>query len=254
MAGRLKRKSAWSAILLLLCFSARVPVAVAGEIQVAAAASLKEAIGDLSRLYLTRHRGLRVVTNFGGSGTIAKQIENGAPADIFISASSEWTEYLQKRKLLEPGSLRPLAYNTLVFAGSGSTKAASMHDLPKLERIAMGSPKSVPAGEYAAEAIRKAGLEKQMEKRVVFSRDVRESLMYAERGDVDGAFVYRTDALQGRKTRILFEVPAGLHSRIVYPMGLTATGAGKKEAAEFFRFLESDEAKGVLSRYGFAVR
>jgi molybdate transport system substrate-binding protein len=129
-----------------------------------------------------------------------------------------------------------------------------MQDLIKLERIAIGSPKSVPAGEYATEAFKKSGIEKQLEKKLVMAKDVRECLMYAERGEVDGAFVYKTDALQAKQARILFTVPQELYPRVTYPMALTVAGAKNKDAGAFFAYLHGDEAKAVLAKYGFAAR
>jgi molybdate transport system substrate-binding protein len=129
-----------------------------------------------------------------------------------------------------------------------------MNDLLKLERIAIGSPKSVPAGEYATEAIKKTGLNKQLEKKLVMAKDVRECLMYAERDEVDGAFVYKTDALQSKKVKILFTVPQELYARVTYPMALTVTGAKNKDVAAFFAFLHTDEAKTLLTKYGFTAR
>jgi molybdate transport system substrate-binding protein len=225
----------------------------AGEVNLAVAASLKDVINELTDVFAGTHQGLKFLKNYGGSGALAKQIENGAPADIFISANLEWMEYLKNSKLVDTGSISTFAYNTLVFAGAAG-KASSMRDLLKLERIAIGSPKSVPAGEYAMEALRKAGIEKQLEKKLVMARDVRECLMYAERGEVDGAFVYRTDALQAKQARILFTVPRELYSRVTYPMGLTAAGTKNGEARAFYRFLQSEEAGTVLRKYGFDVR
>jgi molybdate transport system substrate-binding protein len=104
------------------------------------------------------------------------------------------------------------------------------------------------------EALRKAGIDKQLEKKLVMAKDVRECLMYAERGEVDGAFVYRTDALQAKQARILFTVPRELYTRVTYPMGLTAAGVKKGEVRNFYRFLQSEEARTVLRKYGFDVR
>jgi molybdate transport system substrate-binding protein len=129
-----------------------------------------------------------------------------------------------------------------------------MQGLIKLDRIAIGSPKSVPAGEYATEAFKKAGIDRQLEKKLVMARDVRECLMYAERGEVDGAFVYKTDALLAKQAKILFTVPQELYPRVMYPMALTTTGAKNRDAAAFFAFLRSDEAKSVLGKFGFATR
>jgi molybdate transport system substrate-binding protein len=129
-----------------------------------------------------------------------------------------------------------------------------MQDLIKLERIAIGSPKSVPAGEYATEALKKSGLDKQLDKKLVMAKDVRECLMYAERGEVDGAFVYKTDALLAKQTKILFTVPQELYPRVTYPMALTVAGAKNKDAAAFFTYLRSDDATTVLSKYGFTTK
>lgn len=238
-------------IVLFLAFAVR---ANAGELSFSAAASLKEAMNELAAGYTKKNPRVVFRKNYGASGALAKQIENGAPVDLFISANLEWVDYLKERRLLDPATIEPFAGNALVFAGTAGIKAAGMQDLVKLDRIAIGSPKSVPAGEYAMEAIKKSGIGKQMEKKLVMAKDVREALMYAERGEVDGAFVYRTDALLARQTRILFTVPSALHAPVVYPMGLTATGAKKEEAWAFFRFLRSGEAKKVLEKYGFAVK
>lgn len=238
-------------VLLLVLFTAAP--ALAGEVHISAAASLKEAINELSESFCRKHPGVRIVRNYGGSGALAKQIENGAPADIFISANVEWMDYLKNRKLLDSGSVGTFTFNTLVFAGMPG-KAASLQELQKLNRIAVGSPRSVPAGEYAMEALKRGGVAKQLEKKLVMAKDVRDCLMYAERGEVDGAFVYRTDALQAKESRILFTVPQELYPRVVYPIALTIAGAKNRDAVALLSFLHGAEAKGVLSRYGFVSR
>lgn len=241
-------------LLLLVFLTFSCQLASAGEITLFAAASLKEAVNELSVGFARNHPAVRVVKNYGGSGSLAKQLENGAPAHLFISASVQWTDYLVQKRLLSAGSVADFTYNTLVFAGPADRKVSSLKDLLKLERIAIGSPKSVPAGEYAMEAFKRAGLERQFAKKLVMAKDVRECLMYAERGEVDGALVYRTDALLARKVKIHFTVPQQLHARVVYPVALTATGAGNREAQAFYRYLLSGEAKAVLARHGFAAR
>ncbi|MCM0082440.1 molybdate ABC transporter substrate-binding protein [Geomonas sp. Red32] len=237
-------------VMVLLALLAASP-AMAAEVNLSVAASLKEVVNDLCDRFAKRHPDVRFLKNYGGSGQLARQIESGAPGDIFISANVEWMEYLKGKKLVDAGSIGIFTHNTLVFAGT-SGKASSLRDLVKLERIAIGSPKSVPAGEYAMEALTRAGVAKQVEKKLVMTKDVRECLMYADRGEVDGGFVYRTDALQAKKARILFTVPANLHDRIVYPLALTVTGARNPEAAAFLSFLKGAEAKKVLEKYGFS--
>lgn len=237
-------------VVCLLLLAAPV---FAGEVSLSVAASLKEVINQLSDAYAKNNPEVKFLKNYGASGALAKQIENGAPADIFISANLEWMEYLKNKKLADAASISTFTYNTLVFAGT-TAKASSLQDLTRLERIAIGSPKSVPAGEYALEALKKAGLDKQLEKKLVMAKDVRECLMYAERGEVDGTFVYRTDALQAKHAKILFMVPQKLYPRVTYPMSLTVSGAKNRDAAGFLHFLQGSAAKPVLTKFGFDVK
>lgn len=238
-------------LLFVILFSVEAPAA---EVNLSIAASLKDVINELSDGFARKRPGVKILKNYGGSGALAKQIANGAPADIFISANLEWMDYLKDRKLVEMSSIGTFTYNSLVFAGPADKKVTGMRDLAKLERIAIGSPKSVPAGEYAMEAMKKAGIDKQLDKKLVMAKDVRDCLMYAERGEVDGSFVYRTDALQARQSKVLFTVPRELYSRVVYPMALTTAGAKNRDAEAFFRYLQSDEARAVLRKFGFALQ
>ncbi len=246
-------KNAFKMVPIVLCLLLLATPVFAGDVNLSIAASLKEVINELSDSFARRNPSVKFVKNYGASGALVKQIENGAPSDVFISANVEWMDYLKNKKLADAASIGVFTYNTLVFAGTPG-KAATMQDIIKLERIAIGSPKSVPAGEYAMEAFKKAGLDKQLEKKLVMAKDVRECLMYAERGEVDGAFVYRTDALQAKQAKILFSVPQNLYPRVTYPMSLTVNGTKNKAASAFFAYLHSDDAKAVLTKYGFSSR
>ena len=248
------RKVGTKLFLALLLIGFLTTTALAGEVNLSIAASLKDVINELADNFARQNADIKILKNYGGSGALAKQIENGAPADIFISANIEWMEYLQNRKLMHSASIGIFTYNALVFVGTADKKVSGLQDLPKLEKIAIGSPKSVPAGEYAMEALRKAGVEKQLEQKLVMAKDVRECLMYAERGEVDGAFVYKTDALQAKQAKILFTVPEDLYPRVIYPMGLTLTGGRNKDAEAFYRYLQSGYAKAVLDKFGFAQK
>lgn len=239
------------AMVIALCTAKTVK---AGEVNLSAAASLKDVLYELINNYAGKNPGSSFVRSFGGSGTLAKQIENGGRADIFISASPEWTVYLQGKKLLNNPGNTVLAYNSLVYVGQPGGKTASMKDLAGADRIAIGSPKSVPAGEYAMEALRRAGVARQLEKKLIMARDVRECLMYAERGEVDGAFVYRTDAMSAKRVTIRFTVPRELYPRVTYQMGLTPSGARNREAVDFFTYLQGSGARTVLVKYGFDVK
>jgi molybdate transport system substrate-binding protein len=228
--------------------------ALATQLNVSAAASLKEAINEIAEKYVASHAGTTVIRNFGASGALAGQIENGAPADIFISASTEWIDYLSNKKLLDTASRKDFAYNALVFAGTTTKKVGGMNDLVKLDRIAIGSPKSVPAGDYAMESMKNARVDQKLTAKLVMAKDVRECLTYAEMGEVDGAFVYRTDAMQAKKAKILFVVPEKLHSRVVYPMALTVSGAANADAKAFFAWIQRGDAKSILKKYGFILK
>ncbi|MEI8185310.1 MAG: molybdate ABC transporter substrate-binding protein [Chlorobiaceae bacterium] len=242
--------------ITVLCFALFMlaTTATAGELNLSVAASLKEVINELTASYTAKHPGTVFLKNFGPSGTLAGQIENGGPADLFISANTEWVDYLNSKKLVDASSIKTFTYNSLVFAGTTSKKVTSIKDLTKLDKIAIGSPKSVPAGDYAMVAMTKAGVASQLAGKLVMAKDVRECLMYAELGEVDGAFVYKTDALQAQKSRLLFTVPQELYPRVVYPMAITNKGAKNDEVKAFHAFLQGDEAKSVLGKFGFALK
>lgn len=241
--------------LLLSLFALwTVSIAVAGEIRLSVAASLADAMNEICADYAKLRPETNCLANFGASGTLAKQIAAGAPADLFISANEQWMDYLFAEKRLAAETVKPLAVNRLVFVGPKG-RASSLAGLANLRRIAIGSPKSVPAGQYAEEAMKKAGVYEQLAAKgsLVMTQDVRQALVYAERGEVDGAFVYRTDARMARQAVILFEVPKVYHSPITYPMALTISGHAHPEAQAFFSYLQSAEAGKVLTKFGFVL-
>jgi len=229
--------------------------AMAIDINMCVAASLKEGVTEISDAFAKKNPGVLFRSNFGASGALAKQIENGAPADLFFSANVEWMDYLKAKKFMDEKNIAIFAYNVLVFVGKPGLKVSGLNDLAKLEKIAIGSPSSVPAGEYAIGALKKAGLDKELEGKLVMAKDVRACLMYADRGEVDGAFVYKTDAEEMATTaKVLFVVPQDLYPRVTYPVGVTASGSKTPKAVAFFKFLQSDEAREILAKHGFAVR
>ncbi|MEN8258445.1 MAG: molybdate ABC transporter substrate-binding protein [Thermodesulfobacteriota bacterium] len=241
------------AIMLLLALLLVPLPALSAEVRLSAAASMNDAVKELVRSFTKENPDITILPNFASSGSLAKQILQGAPADIYISANQKWLDYLVPKKAIKPQTVHDFAYNALVFVGRDQTRIKTMKDVASLSHIAIGSPRSVPAGQYAAQAMTKAGIYQQMvrEHKLVMAKDVSQALIYAERGEVDGAFVYRSDALLGRHATILFNVPAELHERIVYPMGLTLHGAKNNAAQAFFSFLKSHEASKILTNYGF---
>ena len=244
-------KSLFLSFVVLMLYA--VP-AQAVDINLSAAASMKEALSELANNFARKNPGVKFQNNFGASGALAKQVENGAPADLFFSANLQWMDYLKDKKFMDEKSIRTFAFNTLVFVGKPDLKVKTIQDVVKLDKIAIGSPKSVPAGEYADKALKKAGIDRQLEKKLVMAKDVRACLMYADTGEVAGAFVYRTDAAMAKNVKILFTVSQELYPRVTYPMGLTATGSKKAEAVAFYKYLQSSEAEKVLLNHGFIVK
>ncbi len=230
--------------------------AYAGEVRVSAAVSLTDVLKVLQESYSSNRPGVRFVLNTGASGALAKQILQGAPADIFISAHPQWMDFLVEQRRVSSESVEVFAANRLVFVGRPEHEVSSLRDLLEMRRISMGSPRSVPAGQYAQEALTRAGLYEKLlaDGKLVMTQDVRQALVHADRGEVDGAFVYRTDAALARNAVVLFEVPGDLHSPAIYPMAMTERGAQNPEARDFFDFLQGAEARGILQEHGFIVK
>jgi len=246
-------KKLFPLLLLLLpspAFSASGPT---GTIRLSAAASMTDAVRELAAAYAGENPGVSVLPNFGASGLLAKQIAQGAPADIFISANAQWMEHLVKEKKIDQRTVRVFASNSLVFLGKKTTGISSLDALPLLARIAIGSPKSTPAGQYARQAMRAAGVYEALltENKLALAKDVRQALLYADQGEVDGAFVYKTDARLARNATILFTVPAKLHDRIDYQAGLTVDGEANEAAKAFIAYLSGPQGLAVLEKFGF---
>jgi len=226
----------------------------AGEIRLAVAASLNPAVIAITDAYSRSHPGTTFSITVGGSGLLAKQIAQGAPIDLYIAASDDWLAYLEQTGKIVAGKAATLATNRLVFVGAVGA-AASLDDLPKLRRIALGSPGSVASGRLAEAALRRSGSYEQLagQGRLVMAQDVRQALVYADRGEVEGAFVFRTDAALAQHVVTLFEVPQDFYPPALCPMALTVDGGGNPEAIAFFAALQGAEVRTILERYGFIV-
>lgn len=231
------------------------PAAAEASLLVYGAASLTDALGDAARVFSTR-TGVDVKTSFASSSVLAKQIEAGAPADVFVSADPEWMDYLEQRRLIEPGSRHDLLGNRLVLiAPADSTVALPMRPGADLAaalgagRLASADPDAVPAGRYARAALTKLGLWDQVAARLVRAENVRVALEYVARGEAPLGIVYRTDALADRRVRIVDTLPADSHPPIIYPAAVTATA--RPAAARFAAFLRSPPARQIFAHYGF---
>ncbi len=238
-------------VLFLQLFS--VMAVQAQTIHLSVAASMTDVFRELIRDFTKNNTEIELLPNFASSGSLAKQIDQGAPADIFVSANPKWMKYLVEKQLVSPATERILAFNKLVFVGEKKSVELSLEKLVSLERIALGSPQSVPAGQYAKQAMEHAGVYTELEqaRKLVMAKDVRQALIYADRGEVDGAFVYKTDALLAQNAHILFTVPEELYNRVTYPVALTTTGTKNDQAKAFYEYLKSPKAKAILTKYGF---
>lgn len=229
----------------------------AGDIKVYAAASLTDVLTELSLAYEKAHPGTQIKTSFAGSSTLAKQIENGAPADIFISADKDWADYLQKRSLLNRDTRKDLLANDLVLiAPSGQQLTIKLEPGFDLAanfsgKLCTGDPAYVPVGKYAKQALAYYHWWDSMQSRIVGTEDVRTALAFVERGECALGIVYKTDAQMSKKVQVLVSFPAESHLPIVYPGGLTKNAS--PDAAGFWQFLQTQTAADVFVRYGFNV-
>lgn len=227
------------------------------ELTVSAAASLTDALNELRPVFETANPDIGLAFNFGASGALQRQIEQGAPADVFLSASTRSMQTLADGGLVDAGRLVDLLVNELVVVvpPGGNSGIASVTDLTNtdMKRIAIGIPDTVPAGGYAKEALTRAGIWEELQPRLVQAKDVRQVLQYVETGNADAGFVYRTDALASDRVEIAFVVDPASYSPAVYPMGIVSSTRHEREAVTLFDFLQSKEAAAVFAKFGFAA-
>ncbi|MCM3749440.1 molybdate ABC transporter substrate-binding protein [Paenibacillus pasadenensis] len=237
--------------------SASSPPGEAVKLTVSAAASLTEALGKIEEQFEISHPNIEIQYNFGASGALQKQIEQGAPADLFFSASDKNMSALIKQGLVKPEQNDQLLINTLVLAApKESTQAPKTLDALKesnFSRIAIGIPESVPAGQYARQALEASGLWDTLSSKLVQAKDVKSVLQMIETGNADAGFVYKTDVLGSDKAKILLDVDPAAYSPIVYPAGVLSSTDHPEEAAAFWDYLRSDKAIAVFTEYGFTA-
>lgn len=236
----------------VLCLMWSVSVS-AETLYLSVAASMTDAFKEVISAYSENHPESKIRPNFASSGSLAKQINQGAPADLYVSANPKWMKFLVDNKMIAESTERIFAFNKLVFVGLPEIEVSQINEITSLKRIGIGSPQSVPAGQYAQEAMQNAAIYQTLkkERKLVMAKDVRQALLYADRGEVDGSFVYRTDALLARSAKILFTVPEKLYNRVSYPLALTLSGSEKTEASLFYEFMATEQVVEILKKYGF---
>jgi len=240
--------------LAVLVIGLAAGLAQAGELTVSAAASLTNAFKEIAQDYEAQHAGTKVLLNFGASGALLQQMAKGAPVDVFATADQETMDEAGRQGLLAAGERQDFVRNTLVVIVPADSKLAlgGLSDLqqPDVARIAVANPASVPVGRYAKGALDKAGLWSAIEAKAVGTQNVRQSLDYVTRGEVDAGFVYATDAaVMKDKVRVAFEVR--VDTPILYPIARTAGSANADEAGSFVAHVLSPAGQAVLSKHGF---
>jgi molybdate transport system substrate-binding protein len=238
---------------ILLYFLFAVP-ATAEEIHVFAAASLTDALQEIAAAY-EKASGDKVLLNLGASSALARQIQEGAPADLFFSADEAKMDELEKRSLVLKGTRKSLLSNTLVIVvpSDSSLKISSARDLTdsRIRAVALAEPQSVPAGIYAKEYLRSIRLWSKVIGKVVPTENVRGALAAVESGNVEAGIVYKTDAQISRKVKIAVEIPAAGGPKISYPLAVMAESRQQEAARKLLAYLESPAALDVFRRYGF---
>ena len=243
------------AIAAFVVFGCGAP-ARAEVILVAAAASLHDVLSDISVAYqaISRHR---VRFNFGPSSALGRQIEEGAPADIFFSADLPQMEKLDHKGLLEPGSRKNLLSNQLVMIAPADSKISlsSPRDLLQsgVKRIALAEPSSVPVGVYTRRYLNDEGLWPPLKRKIVPAQDARATLAAVAAGNVEAGFVYKTDAAGSMKVKIVYEVPVEKGPPITYPAAIVKQSKRKEAAREFMSYLQSPAAMEAFRKHGFVA-
>lgn len=242
----------------VLCFSIfNISAFAAEKVTVFAAASTTNLMDELISMY--NAEGGNVKGSYAGSGILAKQIESGAPAAIFISANQEWADYIDQQELTENGTRKNFLGNNLVLIGATDSKIkmdlSKKPDLSKIlngGKLVIGAPESVPAGKYAKDAFMKLGMWDSLQKNIASVENVRVALSFVSRGEAPLGVVFGTDAAADKNVKVIAEFPGDTHDAINYPI-LIVKGKGSAEVKKFYDFLLGGEAKKVYKKYGFKV-
>ena len=219
------------------------------------AASLQDVMVEIESNYQRDHGSVNFRNNFGASGTLAREIEQGAPVDAIISAGSKPIDDLAAKGLLLPDTRSDLLRNSLVLIAPQDSKLVSFDDLvqPAVRLLAMGDPASVPAGQYGLETLKALQLYDKIKSKIVLGKDVRQVLTYVETGNADAGLVYATDAHNSSKVRVVAVASEGAHHPIVYPMAAVSGTRNQQAVRDFLAYLGSPAAGAIFIRHGFTM-
>ena len=226
-------------------------------LNLSAASSLTNVLNELNAAYIKLNPNVTITPNYGSSGTLQTQITNGAPADIFFSAAEAQMDTLQTQKLLLTDSRKDLLNNSIVLIVplNSTLNLTSFKDLTNanVKQIAVGDPKSVPAGTYATQAFDELGITAQITPKEVLGANVSQVLTYVESGNVDAGIVYWTDALSSTKVKIVAYGPADINAQITYPIAIIAGTKVADTARDYISFLQTADSQAIFTKYGFNV-
>ena len=217
------------------------------------AASLTQTMGEIETQYRQTHGNVEFRNNFGGSGTLAREIEQGAPVDVFLSAAAGPMDELQAKGMIEAETRHDLLRNTLVLIAPSDSRLQGFAGLTgkEVRQIALGDPGSVPAGQYGKQTLTALKLYDQVKGKIVLAKDVRQVLTYVETGNADAGLVYATDAQNDARVRIVATAPEGTHDPIVYPVAVVGAGRESGAAQLFVEYLRSPTAAAIFVKHGF---
>ncbi|HMM22735.1 MAG TPA: molybdate ABC transporter substrate-binding protein [Selenomonadales bacterium] len=263
-----KRQLAMAAVLLLTALPAlgcgsgakQTPAQAPAqpvELNISAAVSLKDVLAEVQKSYEAKNPHVKLVYNLGASGTLQKQIEQGAPADIFISAAPAQMNELEAKNLIVKTTRSNLVENKLVLIvpQDSALGLSKYEDLTRADvvKFSIGEPSVVPAGQYAQQVLQKLGIWGEVKDKAVLAKDVRTVLAYVETGNVEAGIVYKTDAASSAKVKVAAAAPEGSHQPIVYPVAVLSGTKQQKAAEDFLAFLRAPENKPVFEKYGFVM-
>lgn len=226
------------------------------SLTISAAASLKDSMNEIKQLYEKSNPEMKITYNFGASGTLQKQIEQGAPSDLFVSAATKQMNELKNKNLLVDSTIKNLLKNDIVLiVPKDSTKVNTFDDLAgsSVGKLALGEPKSVPVGQYSSEILNNLKIMDKVQQKAVYGKDVKEVLSWVETGSADAGIVYKTDALVSKKVKIVSTAPSNSHKEVVYPAAVVRASKNQTDAKKFLNYLSGEKAQKVFEKYGFKV-
>ncbi len=228
------------------------------EVYIVAAASMTDAIKEIGADYEKEHPDVKLMYNFGSSGALQTQIEQGAPADVFISAAQKQMNALDEKGLIDKDTRKDLLENkvVLIVPKDSNLTLQNFSDVAtdKVNKIALGEPKAVPVGQYSEEIFKNLNVLDQVKDKAVYASDVRQVLGWVETGEVDCGVVYATDAAISDKVKVLMEAPADTHKPVIYPVAMVNSSKNPDVAKDFITYLGTDSVKAILTKYGFSVK